>query len=1366
MKLTKHLSLIIAIFLIFSGNAGAKSVLESIASAPAATSKTQPDLSTAAIRSPSILIDSSAKPKNSIAADAGLASSTNKIPLNIGWTETNRAEKSKALRRYLRPNTAFTRPGLRQSSTKMQSIRSQKSLSSIKPQLVAMNGVMIQADSGYSNSLNAKQASRIATPEELKAFANKAESPAEVRVSYTRDGAPKRITGKFPLTKKGTDKKIKVENFLKESRFALGFGSDTEFDIQEDCVNDLCIFKVRKYVGKLPVFGDDFSVIVKGGSVTSLNGRYHKLPTGTQTYNKTIATADLESLVRNHLNLKSSPLARPLATAEGYRRVAGKYRPVYKVTVVESLTRAWDVFVDRESGEVVDELSLVRSQSSVSSQGQDLTNTTRFFFSRQVSSGSYLLVDDSFPVRSGESTIVYDAQGQTVNRDFSNILVVESTSATSGWDSTAVSALHNNREAYDYFSQTFGRAGLTGNDDTMHTIVHALFTSPDGSLYGDNATFTNIGGGVITYGDGGRKFSPLAKSLDVAGHELAHGVVAHTAGLEYRFQSGALDESFADFFGAQIDRDDWLIGEDVVLSGDCGNGIPCLRSMINPSVGGQPGHINQYENLPLSDDYGGVHINSGIPNRALYMLAEGLPNAVGRTEAEQIAYQTLLSLNPYSNFDDAANQMYELAAQRSSGAATAVRDAWAEVGITVGGSDGAGEVPVEGVNYSANMGIGYLYPNDPDGDNDLIPYLQGIDVGDPSYVRAQDVLVQFLGSASSVSRMSIIPVPSDTQQARAKGYFATYVDERTRQLHGGYVNADPSAGLWGVPGILEFQSEFDLPLQNAALSPNYAADGRYAVVFQDTNIIYVVTGDAVFPYTVNGQDYSEDQSGTNSVEIIDSLRWDPSGRKLVFDYATCAPGSENDTCTYVWSVGFVNADIEGAEGISYPFPGQPSHIDLGYPAFSNTQDRWIVMDYHRYSEDDGAFVEQLAVVYDLYEGALYDSGIRLSNCVATGVIWASPSFTADDQGFIHAGCVSADSDLPTTFVTSLDDGVASPTQVNDYDATLPFAVPADPYHIEASLAFSPSNQNNGNYYIGDVAYGSTVSVNTSYCLQNPKPVMSVISSVVVNAGIESTAVPNTILPGEQQCVDVTVTPPTSYFRSDEGQGYSSPLVITDATLTGGIIYTLVSSIPSAPVIGLLEATESSIKLFVDSISSGGDPGAVLDVDCEAFGRSYSFDAIMDVKGSSEAYFETGVSITWDGLPSGTAFECTAKISNGVGSSPTSAKLSISTQAPDTDGDGIPNDEDNDDDGDGVNDSADAFPLDVTESVDTDGDGIGNNVDEDDDGDGYSDSDELLAGADPLDANSYPEITEEVTGGLPVWLYYIVTQPEASSKSAP
>ena len=90
----------------------------------------------------------------------------------------------------------------------------------------------------------------------------------------------------------------------------------------------------------------------------------------------------------------------------------------------------------------------------------------------------------------------------------------------------------------------------------------------------------------------------------------------------------------------------------------------------------------------------------------------------------------------------------------------------------------------------------------------------------------------------------------------------------------------------------------------------------------------------------------------------------------------------------------------------------------------------------------------------------------------------------------------------------------------------------------------------------------------------------------------------------------------------------------------------------------------------------------------------------------------------------------------------------------------------DSDGDGVDDASDAFPNDPNESVDTDGDGVGNNADLDDDGDGYSDSEELAAGTDPLSSESVPSESDEASGGLPVWLYYIAMQPQATSKLRP
>jgi Zn-dependent metalloprotease len=95
----------------------------------------------------------------------------------------------------------------------------------------------------------------------------------------------------------------------------------------------------------------------------------------------------------------------------------------------------------------------------------------------------------------------------------------------------------------------------------VETSYHLInVADDDGSSMGN--AFWN--GQAMFYGNGDGAFQPLARGLDVAGHEMSHGVIQSTANLEYQGESGALNESFADVFGVLIDRDDWKIGEDVV----------------------------------------------------------------------------------------------------------------------------------------------------------------------------------------------------------------------------------------------------------------------------------------------------------------------------------------------------------------------------------------------------------------------------------------------------------------------------------------------------------------------------------------------------------------------------------------------------------------------------------------------------------------------------------------------------------------------------------------------------------------------------------------------------------------------------------
>ena len=146
----------------------------------------------------------------------------------------------------------------------------------------------------------------------------------------------------------------------------------------------------------------------------------------------------------------------------------------------------------------------------------------------------------------------------------------------------------------------------------------------------------------MVFGDGdGLTFTDFTKSLDVIGHRLTHGVTEHAAGLEYHIEPGALNESMSDVIGSlvkqwslkqTVDQADWLIGAEIFTPDVQAD---ALRSMKAPGTAydnadfgkdPQPDHMSRFVHLPDTEDgdFGGVHINSGIPNKAFYLVATGI----------------------------------------------------------------------------------------------------------------------------------------------------------------------------------------------------------------------------------------------------------------------------------------------------------------------------------------------------------------------------------------------------------------------------------------------------------------------------------------------------------------------------------------------------------------------------------------------------------------------------------------------------------------------------------------------------------------------------------------------------------------------
>ncbi|HZR83975.1 MAG TPA: M4 family metallopeptidase [Candidatus Binatia bacterium] len=178
-------------------------------------------------------------------------------------------------------------------------------------------------------------------------------------------------------------------------------------------------------------------------------------------------------------------------------------------------------------------------------------------------------------------------------------------------------------------------------------------------------------GDEMAFGDGdGAIFTSFAKSLDVAAHELTHGVTQFTANLDYYSQSGALNESFSDVFGSVITQyhegqdagtADWLIGNEIMGPTLFGEALRSMKApgtaYDNPLMGKdpQPAHMSGYYTGPADNQ--GVHINSGIPNRAFYLVASD----IGTDKAGQVWYHGLQNLWPTADFADAAHVLIESA---------------------------------------------------------------------------------------------------------------------------------------------------------------------------------------------------------------------------------------------------------------------------------------------------------------------------------------------------------------------------------------------------------------------------------------------------------------------------------------------------------------------------------------------------------------------------------------------------------------------------------------------------------------------------------------------------------------------------------
>ncbi|SNQ50701.1 Extracellular metalloprotease (fragment) [Frankia canadensis] len=249
-------------------------------------------------------------------------------------------------------------------------------------------------------------------------------------------------------------------------------------------------------------------------------------------------------------------------------------------------------------------------------------------------------------------------------------------------------------EAYDGLGATFAfYAAVLGRDSIDDEGMSLLATVHYGDHY-DNA-FWN--GRQMVFGDGdGELFHRFTVSLDIIGHELTHGVTEDEAALMYVNQSGALNESVSDVFGSLVkqyargetaEQADWLIGDELLTDAVQGVALRSLKApgtaYDDPVLGDdiQPAHMDGY--VRTTSDNGGVHINSGIPNRAFYLAASALGGHAW-DRAGRIWYESLRApqVRPNATFRSfAAVTVRQAGVLFGAEERQAVSEAWREVGV-------------------------------------------------------------------------------------------------------------------------------------------------------------------------------------------------------------------------------------------------------------------------------------------------------------------------------------------------------------------------------------------------------------------------------------------------------------------------------------------------------------------------------------------------------------------------------------------------------------------------------------------------------------------------------------------------------------
>ena len=751
-------------------------------------------------------------------------------------------------------------------------------------------------------------------------------------------------------------------DFTNSLENTLRLNSRSTFSVTEDLTGSLGmrhIKTIQEYKG-IPIYGSEGGLHISSekirytGKIYSIEEDINPDPEISQQMALGLVNQDLKTHTAiKELSTHQKQLLdykNPVSHLVFFNR-GDEFSLAYEIEVRPNFLEVWKYFVDASTGEIIRSFNATATDGPATATATDLNGVQRTI-DTYLENGDYYLADvaeDMYNASTGDGMIItFDANNtSSSDLDFSYI-----TSADNTWNHPfAVSAHYNATVTYRYFKNTFNRNSINGQGGSIISLVNV--TNDDGSSMA-NAYWN---GKAAFYGSGGDDFKPLAGALDVSAHELGHGVVSTTANLEYYDQSGAMNEMYADIFGSMVDRDDWLIGEDVT-----NDGSP-LRNMQDPANGKtnvfdgwQPQHMSELVTGDVLDNFvnrdnEGVHINNGIGNHAYYLYA----TAVTKEKAEQAFYRALtVYLNKTSKYIDLRIAVVQAAKDLYGDNSVEVQkaeEAFDEVGIY-------DEEQVDSEqDYTENPGQDYLISYDTN------------EADSNTLYRSSTSGTDFVGLTTTDMKSKV----SVTDDGSAAVFVST--DDKLRAI--------------------DLSSNEEVILSDEAFWDNVA-------VSKDGNRLACISTEidtAIYVYDFNSQSWgkfilynpttSHDNSTAGGVLYADAIEFDHTGEYLIYDaYNYLASNTTEDI--YYWDIGFIKvwdnqSNSFGNGTISKLFESLPDNVSIGNPVFSKNSPYIIAFDYFDPNNDEYAII-----------GANLDSGE--TDVIFLNTILGYPSFSkADDQ---------------------------------------------------------------------------------------------------------------------------------------------------------------------------------------------------------------------------------------------------------------------------------------------------------------------------------------------------------------------------------